>query len=625
MAGLEVIHKVDEPRESSSTAVTTETLTRESTITHSLADQHNEQHQVGERSSRDHENGTHGRKEEQAGQPAHRASINVAAIVPTTQAQPVPIQTEPAPLLTGEPPSEALAIEEPPRHSIHSTWAKRLIIFAASISAFFSPLTAQIYLPALPTLAEDFNVTATTINLTVTTYMIFQGITPMFLGGFADTAGRRPAYVICFVIYIAANIGLALSKNFTSLLVLRMLQSAGSAATVALNQATMADITTSAERGNYVGITSIPTVLAPSLGPVLGGVLTNYLGWRWIFWLLTIMASINLFAMVMFFPETCRKIVGDGSGRESAHWIYWTGWQLIRANRVARRQRRRKARQGSFSTDCPMRPKDKVRFAPANLLGSLLLLFRSKELAILLGYSAIVFSGFYAIGTAMPNQLATLYGLNDVQIGLMYLPMAGGSIVTAFTMGKVLTWNYHRHARRLGIVVDKTRHTNLTEFPIERARLEVGLPLLALTSAVIISWGWAMQAKSSLAAPCVLLFLLGIGMIGFNNSVNALIADIYARKAGAATAANNLTRCLLGAASSAVILPMVNGIGSGWAYTIFGALYVGFAPLLWILMKRGIRWRAEEKWREEANEERKRQEQRERERVAREAAAGVQV
>ncbi|KAK3947279.1 major facilitator superfamily domain-containing protein [Pseudoneurospora amorphoporcata] len=471
--------------------------------------------------------------------------------------------------------------------------------------------------------------------------MIFQGITPMFLGGLADSAGRRPAYVICFVIYIAANIGLALSKNLTSLLVLRMLQSAGSSTTVALCQATLADITTSAERGHYIGITSIPTVLAPSLGPVLGGVLTNYLGWRWIFWLLTIMASVNLLAMIMFFPETCRKIVGDGSGRKDSHWIYWTGWQLLR-DKLARRQRRRQRAcreveaiseedasnhhhhtdgtlHRTVSTASAPRQKIKLGLAPPNLLESLTLLFRDKELAILLCYSAIVFSGFYAIGTAMPNQLQTLYGLNDVQIGLMYLPMAGGSIVTAFAIGRVITWNYHRHARRLGIVVDRTRQADLTYFPIERARLEVGLPLLALTSAVIISWGWAMQWKTSLAAPCVLLFLLGIGMIGFNNSVNTLIADIYPGKAGAATAANNLTRCLLGAASSAVILPMVDGIGSGWAYTLFGVLYVGFSPLLAVLMRRGMRWRVEEKWREDAKKGRKRQEQMERERSMREA------
>lgn len=615
MAEPDLKDQVADSRRSTSTAAATDTLTQDSARTSMQVDHQENQHQLdaGQGASHDFSE----KQQVKAGQ----ASQPVTELTPA-----VPISAEPVSLLTGEPPSEAPVVEQPPKYSIHPAWAKRLIIFGASISAFFSPLTAQIYLPALPTVADDFHVTASKATLTVTTYMIFQGITPMFLGGLADSAGRRPAYVICFVIYIGANIGLALCKNFTSLLILRMLQSAGSSTTIALCQATLADITTSAERGHYVGITALPQVLAPSLGPVVGGLLTNYLGWRWIFWLLTIMAGVNLLGLLMFFPETCRKIVGDGSGRKDSHWIYWTGWQLLRDN-LARRERRRvrKRREAELSKEDPSyhnnglhltvstasapRQKIKLSLTTPNILQSLTLLFRSKQLAILLSYSAIVFSGFYAIGTAMPNQLSTLYGLNDIEIGLMYLPMAGGSIVTAFVIGKVITWNFHRHARRLGMVIDRSRQTDLTAFPIERARLEVGLPLLALTSAVVISWGWAMQSKTSLAAPCVLLFLLGVGMIGFNNTVSTLVADIYPGKAGAATAANNLTRCLLGAASSAVILPMINGIGSGWAYTIFGGLYVFFAPLMLVLMSRGMRWRAEEKWKDEAKEEKRKQEQ----------------
>lgn len=80
-------------------------------------------------------------------------------------------------------------------------------------SNIFSPLTAQIYLPALTAIAEDLNVTSSQVNLTITTYMIFQGITPMFIGSLADSGGRRPAYLVCFVIYIAANIGLALAPT----------------------------------------------------------------------------------------------------------------------------------------------------------------------------------------------------------------------------------------------------------------------------------------------------------------------------------------------------------------------------------------------------------------------------
>ncbi|KAK3312269.1 major facilitator superfamily domain-containing protein [Apodospora peruviana] len=501
---------------------------------------------------------------------------------------------------TLEPPSE---ISPDPPYSIHPLWKKRFIVLFASLSAFFSPLTAQIYLPALPILAHDFDVSSAQINLTVTTYMIFQGLTPMFIGGFADTWGRRPAYVICFVIYIAANIGLALCKNFASLLVVRMLQSAGSSTTVALCQAVVADIVTSAERGQYIGITVIPIVLAPSLGPVLGGVLAQYLGWRWIFWFLTVAAAVNLFFLLFFFPETCRMIVGDGSATD-AHPMYRTFWTMITDSR--RRKRAAKGGEKAASVHSKQTTEKSEKKNKFNVLTSLILLFE-KELGILLSYSAIVFSGFYATAAAMPSQLSALYGFSDLQVGLMYLPMAGGSIVAGFVCGAVVNRNYRRHAAKLGIPVDKARQMDLTEFPIERARLEVGIPLLALSTTVTVAWGWALEYRASVAVPCVLLFLMGAGLVGFSNTINVLLVDIYPAKAGAAVAANNLTRCFIGAAASAVIVPMIDAIGSGWAFTIFAALFAVFSPSLWLVMRNGVRWRRELREKEE-EKERKRQE-----------------
>lgn len=521
-------------------------------------------------------------------------------------------------LTTGEPPSEAKESspdqpDNPPPYSIYTLWEKRWIVLGASLSAFFSPLTAQIYLPALPTLSKDFNVSPSQINLTVTTYMIFQGVTPMFIGGFADTAGRRPAYLICFVVYIAANIGLALSKNYVSVLVVRMLQSAGSSTTVALNQAVVADIITSAERGQYIGITVIPIVLAPSLGPVLGGLLAEYLGWRSIFWFLTIAAVVTLIPMLLFFPETCRKIVGDGSIRP--HPAYRTFWQMImdwRRKRAARETAGNLslARVSSTATSGSKRPK--LKLVSPNFLGSLIILFE-KEIGLLLFYSGLVFAGFYAIATALPAQLQAKYGFNDVIVGLMYLPLAGGSIVTAFVAGPLINRNFRRHAARLGLSVDSSRQMDLSNFPIERARLEVGIPLLSLSIAVMLVWGWVMQERVSVAVPCVLLFLMGVGMIGFVNTINTLLIDIYPSKAGAAVAANNLTRCLLGAAASAAIQPMITALGSGWAFFLLGALYIVLSPLLLVVMKMGPRWRAEVVAKEKRKKEKKEAKVKERE------------
>lgn len=502
--------------------------------------------------------------------------------------------------LDSEPPSEqpvtspshngnpSEAVQAP--YSSFSLFEKRMIVLAASLSAFFSPLTAQIYFPALNVVAEAFDVSTTKINLTVTTYMIFQGITPMFIGGFADTAGRRPAYVICFVLYIAANIGVALCQNYAELLVLRSLQSAGSASTVALCQAVVADTITSAERGQYIGITVLPIVLAPSLGPVLGGILAQYLGWRSIFWFLTIIAVITLVAMLLFFPETCRKLVGDGSIRP--HPVYRTLWQMIKDNRTKHKAKKTgdadMLHRVNTATSSKSRPKLTIKFG--NPFDSVMLLFEPL-LGLLLLYSGIVFAGFYAIATSMSEQMKDLYNLTEIELGLMYLPMAAGSVAAAFIIGPGINWNYRRHAKRLGVTITKGRQDDLTNFPIERARIEVGLPLLLLATLVLFAWGWALQYKASIAVPAVLLFLMGLGMIGFNNTSSVLIVDMYPGRAGAATAANNLTRCLIGAAATAAITPMIDKMGIGWAFTLYGFLYLLGAPMLLLIMRNGIEWR----------------------------------
>lgn len=180
---------------------------------------------------------------------------------PSLSADPAHDFIEPAsekPVVSPEPDGDPSQPAVAPLYSAFTHWEKRLIVLGAALGAFFSPLTAQVYFPALNVVADAFRVGTSQINLTVTTYMVFQGVTPMFIGGLADVAGRRPAYVVCFVVYVAANIGVALCQSYAELLVLRCLQSAGSASTVALCQAVVADVVTSAERGQYIGITSIP-------------------------------------------------------------------------------------------------------------------------------------------------------------------------------------------------------------------------------------------------------------------------------------------------------------------------------------------------------------------------------
>jgi hypothetical protein len=113
-------------------------------------------------------------------------------------------------------------------HTILTEKQKIFTVILASFAAFISPVSSSIYYPALNSLACDLHVTVSTINLTITVYMVCQGLAPMFIGSFSDGKGRRPGYLICFVIYLGANMGLALQDSYAALVVLRCLQSSGS-------------------------------------------------------------------------------------------------------------------------------------------------------------------------------------------------------------------------------------------------------------------------------------------------------------------------------------------------------------------------------------------------------------
>ncbi|KUI54228.1 Quinidine resistance protein 1 [Cytospora mali] len=490
---------------------------------------------------------------------------------------------------------EQLGVVTKAPYSAFPVKAKRLIVLGAASASVFAPLSMQIYMPSLNDLVDEFDVSRIKINLTVSVYMIFMAISPMVIGGLADITGRRPALMFCFAIYIVSCVLLALCNGYAQLMAFRIIQSIGASPTIAIASAVVADIVTSAERGSYAALVAVPVIFAPTLGPVIGGLLTQYLGWRAIFWFLLIAGGIALFLIMLFFPETCRVIVGDASARPPK--LYQTALQAIRKDRPV-------------STETATLEKAKLRGLASRkkmmwdaLTSGITVLF-TKERFYLLIYVGIIFSGFNAIATEIPTQFKAIYGYDSLMVGIMYLPMAGGAMISTIIIGRQMNKNFRKHAARQGINIEEGQQVDMNEFPAERARLEVTLPSLFICTAGLICWGWVLEQKTSVAAPCVLLFFLGVGLNGVMASTNALLMDISQTQAGAVMAASNLTRCALGAVASAVIQPMIDRVGIQWAYMIYGCVYLLFAPLLALQYFKGHQWRRQAKDREDKKNER---------------------
>ena len=167
------------------------------------------------------------------------------------------------------------------------------------------------------------------------------------------------------------------------------------------------------------------TDFATSLGPVIGGGLTQAGGWRWIFWFLVILTGSHFVVMMLFFPETQRNIVGDGSVRPKG-FIYQTVFSVIQKKRDAK-----DTEAAGKQEEIPS--KRKLRFP--NPLACLPVLANKGSLMVIL-ITAINYAVKAALQTSLDAQCVEIYGLNYLQAGLVYLPSGVGGGFGSYGAGQ---------------------------------------------------------------------------------------------------------------------------------------------------------------------------------------------
>lgn len=503
------------------------------------------------------------------------------------------------------PPTTVSQVIPPVPYTCFTSFQKHLLIFVLMLTMLASPLTATIYFPLLPSLAQHFNVSMQAINLTITIYIVFQAISPLLLATTSDSLGRRPIYLIIYAIFTLANLGLALNmRSYAGLLVLRALQSFGASAVLAIAFGVVADVWPPANRGSVLGPTQGAANLAVCVGPVLGGwIALASGGFQWVFWALTIFGVLVWLVVGMALPETARNVVGNGS-RERRGWER-SWWEVIK-KKTTKRKKAAESESDVVELGAPQpileQPSKRTAnrealegkrktFKMLSPLAAIRIIFW-KDTALVLWMAASPYAVWYCVQTSIPSIYQRIYHFSDLQVGLAYLTGGAGTVLGGYANGKFMDWNYRVTAKKIGHIIDKVSGDDLNRFPIERARARGGWYLLITYICALVGYGWAVMTRTSAAVPLTLQFIIAALCTYFQQTFNALLVDIYPESPGTAAAASNITRCALSAVAVTILQPLTDALGRGWFFTFLALLSGGGGmTTMWAMMRYSMHWR----------------------------------
>ncbi|KAI9490585.1 major facilitator superfamily domain-containing protein [Zychaea mexicana] len=261
-------------------------------------------------------------------------------------------------------------------------------------------------MPAIQDLQEYFGTTLTVMNATIALYVAAMALAPLIWSPLSERVGRRyfiniaiklfiwmhyihvyspqkfliPVYLISMLIYTVTTIVCGVSKNLALFFVMRTLQGVSSSAGMTVGGGTIADLFLPHERGKAMSLLTLGTVTGPAVGPLVGGYVSKYLGWRWIFYICTIIGGVVLLLNALIVRES-----------------------LYQPDRVK-----------------PETMKERIAYLKFDPLRGLMLLLRPHVILTCLPLS-VSFGWFYFLVAILSPTYTEIYNFDQGSMGLLYL------------------------------------------------------------------------------------------------------------------------------------------------------------------------------------------------------------
>ena len=157
---------------------------------------------------------------------------------------------------------------------------KRAILVVSGLIALLTPFTDTIYLPTLASVASDLDTSQTLVSLSVSIYLAAVGLGQLVWGPLADKFGRLIILYVALVAYEATTVACIFSPNIGVLIALRTLEGFFVGSTIVIASTLISDCFAPSERGSAMGAMLGPLLIGPIIAPLIGGILSQHLGWR---------------------------------------------------------------------------------------------------------------------------------------------------------------------------------------------------------------------------------------------------------------------------------------------------------------------------------------------------------
>ncbi|KAK3942537.1 polyamine transporter 3 [Diplogelasinospora grovesii] len=427
-----------------------------------------------------------------------------------------------------------------------------------SFFVLMSPLSSTIVAPALDQISRDLFITEPVEQtMVVSIFVLGFAVGPLVASPLSEIYGRTRVVQSWNLVYLAFNTACGAAKSKTALLILRFLAGLFGSATLGIGGGTLSDLFDAKERGKAVALYSIAILLGPVLGPIVGGAISQRLGWQWTFYMASIIdATIQILGLRLL-QETYAPVL------------------------LRRRQRRRDKQAGKPPVVEP-NPLEHLRKRLRENVGRAVLLIATQPIVQVLAlYNAFLYGIIFILYATFSDLWITVYKQTATLAGLHYISMGVGAAFAAEVCTLITDRIY-------AALCARNNGNGRPEF-----RVPAMVPATVLLSAGLFWYGWSAEHQLHWIMPDIGNALLMAGAVTCGISVNAYVVDTYGTFSASALAAVAVLRCLaffcfplVRTLHSSDLTPnRYRRLGYGWKTTVLGllALCIGLpaAVMLW--------------------------------------------